>query len=174
MEVAMLKSIGSIDTTSLDQFSKENNIKDVDFIKIDIQGAELDVFKGGRETLKAVVAIVSEVEFIPIYVEQPLFGDVCSFLSENEFMFHKFLGLAGRSLKPVILADDPNFAVQHMWADAVFIKDILTIPQLTPQKLLKLGLLSFIYGSPDVAFHCFRLYDEWKQTNLSQQFLEMC
>ena len=66
-------------------------MKSVDFIKIDIQGAELDVFKGGVDTLKDVVAIVSEVEFIPHYIDQPLFGDVCSFLTEKGFMFHKFL-----------------------------------------------------------------------------------
>ena len=65
MEVAMLKSVSSIETVSLDCFVKENNIGSVDFIKIDIQGAELDVFQGGVNTLKDVVAIVSEVEFVP-------------------------------------------------------------------------------------------------------------
>lgn len=48
MEVAMLKSIESIETDSLDYFTKENSIESVDFIKIDIQGAELDVFQGGQ------------------------------------------------------------------------------------------------------------------------------
>lgn len=48
MEVAMLKSVGSVDTVSLDYFVKHNGIDTVDFIKIDIQGAELDVFKGGE------------------------------------------------------------------------------------------------------------------------------
>ena len=79
-EVVHLKSVRQIETVSLDFFAKNNNIAPVDFIKIDIQGAELDVFKGAVNVLKGVVTIVSEVEFIPLYVNQPLFGDVCSYL----------------------------------------------------------------------------------------------
>ena len=53
---------------------------------------------GGVGTLTDVVAIASEVEFIPLYIDQPLFGDVCAFLAKHDFMFHKFLGLCGRFL----------------------------------------------------------------------------
>src|SRR3989344_3894707 len=73
MEVAMLKSVGTIKTVSMDYFARENNIGHVDFIKIDIQGAELDVFQGGTSTLKNVLAIITEVEFIHHYENQPLF-----------------------------------------------------------------------------------------------------
>ena len=66
-------------------------------------------------------------EFLPIYNEQPLFGDVCTFLSSKNIMFHKFLGLSGRSLKPVILKNNINFPTQHMWSDAVFIKNIFKV-----------------------------------------------
>jgi len=173
MEVAMLKSVGSIETQSLDYFAKENTIDSVDFIKIDIQGAELDVFQGGTNTLKDVVAIVSEVEFVHHYVDQPLFGDVCAFLAEQEIMFHKFLGMAGRSLKPIVIANNPNFPTQHMWSDAIFIRDIFKLPALSPSKLLKLGLLAFIYGSPDVTFQCFKNYDEKKGTNIHQSLFDI-
>ena len=76
------------------QFLKDQKIETIDFIKIDIQGAELDVFRGAVNNLKSVLMIISEVEFIHHYVNQPLFGDVCSFLDNNNLMFHKFLGLA--------------------------------------------------------------------------------
>ena len=173
MEVAMVKAVESVETVSLDYFARENGIDSVDFIKIDIQGAELDVFQGGSETLKDVVAIVSEVEFIHHYLEQPLFGDVCAFLAEHELMFHKFLRTGGRSLKPIILGNDPNLPVQYIWSDAVFIRDVLKIPELPSDKLLKMGLLAFLYGSPDVAFTCFKQYDEKKGTGLHKKFLEV-
>ena len=38
--------------------------------------------------------IVSEVEFVEQYINQPLFGDVSSFLKKQDFMLHKFLGFA--------------------------------------------------------------------------------
>ncbi len=173
LEVAMLESVTSMDTVSLDYFLAQHGINDVDFVKIDIQGAELDVFKGGTSALENVVTIVTEVEFIPLYYKQPLFGDVCAFLTTQGFMFHKFLGLAGRTLRPVVIGDNANFATQHMWSDAVFIPDILTLAALPSEKLLKTGVLSYIYGSPDVTYRCFEVYDERHQSTLCRQFLEL-
>jgi FkbM family methyltransferase len=169
MEVATLTSQDVIRTVSLDNFARQHGLDDVDFIKIDIQGAELDVFEGGVETLAHVVAIVSEVEFIPHYIDQPLFGDVCAFLADQDIMFHKFLGVGGRALKPVVIANNPNFPSQHIWSDAVFIRHVTKIPDLPSDKLLKLGMLSFIYGSPDLAFYCFRHYDERHGTQIIQE-----
>lgn len=160
MEVAYLKSTTSVETVSLDFFCDNNDIHDIDFIKIDIQGAELEVFRGGTRNLSNIIAIVSEVEFVSHYINQPLFGDVCSFLSANDLMFHKFLSMSGRSLQPVVVENNPCFATQHMWSDALFIRNVLKLAELSPDKLLKLGLIAFIYGSPDVTFQCIKLYDE--------------
>jgi len=167
-----LKLTSSVDTVSLDQFGRDHAISDVDYIKIDVQGAELDVFQGGRGTLRDVVAIVAEVEFMPLYKGQPLFGDVCAFLSEQDLMFHKFLGLAGRALKPTIVNNDPFFAVQHLWSDAMFVRHILKLPTLTPKKLLKLAVLSHLYGSPDLIFHCLEIYDKQCGTQVLQKVLQ--
>jgi FkbM family methyltransferase len=172
-EVAYIKSIGEIKTVSLDHFARQNNIGSVDFIKIDIQGAELDVFHGGRDVLKQIVAMVSEVEFIPHYVDQPLFGDVCAFLDEQDIMFHKFLSLAGRALTPIVVGNSPNKGTQHIWADAVFIRDIYKIPELSPQKLLKLAILAYIYGSQDLTYHCFQHYDKLNGTDLKGLFFAL-
>ena len=159
LDVAMLKATCSVKTVSLDRFIHDNDIDSIDFVKIDIQGAELDVFKGGVKALQNVVLIVSEVEFISLYVDQPLFGDVCHYLADKGMMFHKFLTLAGRSIRPVIIQNNPNFATQHMWSDAVFIKDIQKLNTLSSDSLLKLGILGYMYGSPDLTFHCFQIYD---------------
>jgi len=173
LDVAKLKTKGRITTTRLDDFTHENNIRDADFIKIDIQGAELDVFKAGSNTLADVVCIVSEVEFIPLYENQPLFGDVCEYLIEQDFMFHKFLNLSGRTIKPVLMKNNENFASQHMWSDAVFIHDITKLDKLAPEKLLKLSILAFIYNSPDVCYHCLATYDTKSDTSIAQRFLQL-
>ena len=173
-QMAHLESVREIDTVSLDHFAKENKISPVDFIKIDVQGAELDIFQGARKTLRDVLAIVTEVEFIPHYIDQPLFGDVCSFLAKENFMFHKFLELAGRSLSPIVVEkNNPNKATQHIWSDAIFIRDIFKIPELMPDKLLKLGMLAFLYHSPDLTYYCFHHYDTKNGTDLKGSFLKL-
>lgn len=159
LEVSMLKKYGAVKTVSVDQFMRSQGISEIDFMKIDVQGAELDVFSGSVTTLSSIVAIVSEVEFIPLYHNQPLFGDVCSFLTGHGFMFHKFLGMGGRTLQPVVLNNNPNFATQQMWSDAMFIREIAGLAGLPTDKLLKLGLLAYLYQSSDVAYHCFSLVD---------------
>lgn len=166
LNVAQLKTMDTLDTQSLDTFIKDNDIGAIDFIKIDIQGAELKVFENGKSTLKDVLGIITEVEFIPLYENQPLFGDVTKFLSDNEFMFHKFLDLASRSLKPLLMNNNANMGSQHMWSDAFYVKSLFTLPQLDSKALLKLGIIAFLYGSIDLTHFCFNIYDERHQTDL--------
>jgi FkbM family methyltransferase len=171
LEVAKLRSISSVETVSLDWFTSNHGISGVDFIKIDVQGASLEIFQGGVQALRDVVAIVTELEFVPMYIDQPLFGDVCRFLSDQGLMFHKFEGIAGRTLRPTIVNDDPNFPIQQLWSDAVFVRDVLTLAQLSPRKLLKLALMAYLYESGDLVIHCLRLHDERCGTQLLQTFL---
>ena len=89
-EVAYLKEEVEIDTISLDYFIDIHKIGNIDFIKIDVQGAELDIFQGASKTLKNVLKIVCEVEFIPHYENQPLFGDVCNLCKKNFLTIYVF------------------------------------------------------------------------------------
>ena len=171
LHFAYLKNETEIETITLDNFISKNSIDNLDFIKIDTQGSELDIFNGGKNSLKNVVKIICEVEFVPIYEDQPLFGDVNKFLNENGFMFNKFLGLYGRALKPLILNKDLNKASQHMWSDAVFIKNIEVIQNLSDEKLLKLSILSAAYFSMDLTFFCLSIYDRRYSSNLAKNWI---
>jgi FkbM family methyltransferase len=172
-EVAFLKSESTIDTITLDDFIEDNNIGSVDFIKIDVQGAELDIFKGGKKTLDNVLKIICEVEFVHHYENQPLFGDICNFLATHELMFNKFLKLEGRSLKPMILNNNLNYASQHIWSDAVFIRHIQKIPLLNDEKLLKLSLLAAVYGSADLTVYCLSKFDERNGSLLAKEWMQI-
>ena len=52
------------------------NLKNIDFIKVDIQGAELKALNGAKETLKDVIGMEIEVEFQKMYEDQVLFGEI--------------------------------------------------------------------------------------------------
>ena len=70
----------TIDVTSIDTFKKENNVKKVDLIKMDIEGAELPALKGGIETIRKdrpqlVISIYHSLDDlieIPLYLHENL------------------------------------------------------------------------------------------------------
>jgi len=173
LNIAYLKNITEIKTISLDEFFNNHDLEYVDFIKIDIQGAELDVFKGGKKTLKKTLMIVSEVEFIELYINQPLFGDVSSFLKDQDFILHKFLGYGTRSLKPIILNENKNFGTQFLWSDALFIRDILNVSKLSNEDLIKSAVLSYIYKSPDLTYFYLMKLDEKNNSSFCNLFKEL-
>ena len=61
---------------------------DIDFLKIDIQGGELKVFQGGRNRLANALCIQTEIAFVPIYEDQPLFADQDSMLQSLGLRFY--------------------------------------------------------------------------------------
>ena len=85
-----IESVIDINVKTLD----ECGIESVNFIKIDIQGGELDVLKGSQKTLSRVLGLEIEIEFLELYSNQPLFGEVCSYLKTYGFEFIDFVTLA--------------------------------------------------------------------------------
>lgn len=79
----------TVPTKTLDALS----VSSPDFIKLDIQGAELEALLGAESTLSSCVGIELEVEFSEIYSGQPLFGEVSRFLTNSGFEFYDFLNL---------------------------------------------------------------------------------
>jgi len=76
--------------TTIQDWAKENNIEKIDVVWIDAQGAELMAFQGMGDLIKTIRVIHTEVEFLPIYIGQPLFPEVDVFIRSQGF---KFVGL---------------------------------------------------------------------------------
>ncbi len=93
-ELVRLVSTEPVMTVRLDDMPE---IRDVDFIKIDVQGAELAVLQNATRILPEVLLVQAEVEFVPLYRDQPMFADVDIFLRASGFQFHAFDGLCGRA-----------------------------------------------------------------------------
>jgi len=74
-----------LDCIPLDDFCQQERVDTVDFIKLDTQGSELEILRGGDKTLDGVFGVAVEVEFSPIYADQPLFGDIDAYLRSKGF-----------------------------------------------------------------------------------------
>ena len=161
----------SVNTVSLDYFLGQAGVDCIDFIKIDVQGAELEIFRGGEKALKNVAAIVSEVEFVPLYRDQPLYEDVSAYLRTQGFAFQKFLGMAGRSLLPIVFNGNVNHPHHHLWSDALFARDLLHLDHHSDEALFKLAVLMECYGSCDVSHFVLALLDKRRNTDFASLYL---
>ncbi len=98
-------------TNTIDNFCNENKINHIHILKIDVQGADLEVLKGSQQMLEEqkIDLIFIEVEFIQLYENQGLFHDISSFL--NSHNYHLF------SLYNLSVGKDG----QLIYGDAVFL-----------------------------------------------------
>lgn len=61
--------------------------------KIDVQGTELEVWKGIGELVDAIDVVLVEVSFVPFYEGQPLFAEVDTALREAQFALQHLYGV---------------------------------------------------------------------------------
>jgi len=85
----------SLETARLDTLLREVS---PDFIKIDVQGFEIEVLKGAEDILKGVQAVLIEVSLIATNQGAPLLSDVVAFMKTRGFEVCDVLELHRRPL----------------------------------------------------------------------------
>lgn len=76
----------TVQTSTLKQFCTDKNIAIIDFIHMDVQGAELMVLKGAKDFINHINMIWLEVEAVELYKGQPLKHDIENFMKQNSFL----------------------------------------------------------------------------------------
>jgi FkbM family methyltransferase len=156
-EWAAVKEKRPVTTHRLDDLPE---IAALDMLKIDVQGAEVSVFKGGRERLSRAVAVHTEVCFLSLYKGQPLFGEIDLELRSLGLIPHHIDNVHKRTILPVYDQSSPNsFVNQVIFADVVYIRDFTKVEAMDDEQLKHLAIVAYVcYGSFDLAAHClFRL-----------------
>jgi hypothetical protein len=69
----------------LDSYIEEYSIPLPDFIKIDVQGAELDVLEGGQKCLENATMVLLEVSIHRYNEKSPLFAEVIDYMNKHNF-----------------------------------------------------------------------------------------
>jgi FkbM family methyltransferase len=75
----------TVQTRRMDYFISKNNIKSIDFLKIDVEGLTYEVLSGFGKSIQMVKAVQVETEFLPIWKGQKTWSDVYKLLSIKGF-----------------------------------------------------------------------------------------
>ncbi len=167
LEVAFLDKTCPVEVTSLDRFMELENIPNIDFIKIDVQGAELDVFRGASRAMPQLLGLCTEVEFVELYEGQPLFGNVDAMLQKYDLQFYCFRDTGRRPIEGTAF----HSKAQLLWADAVYFPSLESIDRMPAEKLLKLSVLSSLYDAYDLSQYALKRFDEISGTHLMDDFV---
>ena len=143
-----------MDLVTLDTLDE---IPAIDFLKMDAQGAELDVARGGLSKLSETAVVIPEVAFYQIYEGQPMQGDVDAELRRQGFVLHKYLFQKG-TLLPSSQArrlHGRRARSQLIDGDAVYIRSMDDPGKVTDRTMLAMAILAdAVVGSPDLCLMC--------------------
>lgn len=79
-----LNIVEEIELTTLDDFCEANKIQHIDFMKIDVEGYELNILCGGSQLINAASVDFIQFEFgYPSIASRVFFKDIFSYLSGN-------------------------------------------------------------------------------------------
>jgi FkbM family methyltransferase len=79
-------------------------------LKLDVQGYELEVLKGGRQTLRLSEVVIMEASLLPYNEGAPLFADVVAFMHQEGFVTFDFCGQSRRESDLALFQTDIAFA----------------------------------------------------------------
>lgn len=106
-------AVGKIEvrTDTLDAVAAREEVTRIDVLKMDAQGAELSILRGGAELLKAgrIGVIFTEAQFRPLYENAGTFAQIATYLADYGFVLHNLFNI------------HHNQRGEACWCDAMFV-----------------------------------------------------
>jgi FkbM family methyltransferase len=162
-------------TEKLDVVVEKEMIEDIDFIKLDTQGTELNILKGPEKSLLPNILMVeSEVEFQEAYENQPLFPELDIYLREHNFT----LFYLNRVYERISTLNSNKYGYSKgllTFGDVLYVKSISASQDFSSEKIVKFIVLLANYGYYDYAREVFKLNESKlsEYTPLLNQLLQI-
>jgi FkbM family methyltransferase len=135
-----------VETIRLDDVAE---IADCDFLKVDVQGGELDVLKGAPRTLAKAVAVHIEIEFSEVYENQPLFADIDTHLRAAGFELIDIVNAGYATTRGLIR---PSSRSRLLWGEAIYMRRPDLLAGMGADKILRAAAIAHVnYGMHDIA-----------------------
>jgi FkbM family methyltransferase len=108
---------------TIDSIVHDSGSESPDFLKLDVQGYELEVLKGAERTLADVEVILAELNFLDIHKGVPLVSDVLAWLAKRDFVAYDVCGLTRRPFDSslwqadfICVRRDSRFRASKRWS----------------------------------------------------------
>lgn len=118
----------------------------IDFLKLDIQGFELEALKGGEAALARTLVVHCEAAFAEIYKDQCFFSEIEIFLRARGFAF---IDIAHAHRGGYIVPSGIVRGDRLLWADAVFFKEPDGLTR--SERAIQAVIAQYVYGKRALA-----------------------
>lgn len=166
-----------VDSISLDDWATRERVADLDYLKIDIEGAELELLEASPRALEQSVGVSVDVIFHEDWIGAPVFSDIDVFMRRNGFSLYELRGLK-RNFQydsPIECRNEKGELMgQVACADAIYLRDFFEYPSfpLGVEKTLKLIVAAEINGQVDYAFELLHHLRRTSDTTESRHTLD--
>jgi FkbM family methyltransferase len=129
---------------------------DIDLLKIDCQGYEVEAMRGAEKRLADTVAIIPEVRFMQLYENEPNLCGLDSYLRSQGFMLHKFLFVKSTLINHSRFGKLPKEMTlnQTVDGDAVYIRNPVS-PEMATERVKNLAIFAdAVFSSFELAIRC--------------------
>lgn len=146
----------TVETRSLKEAVADAGHARVDYLKLDVEGAELSILESSPAIVGELLAVKTEVAFVPPRIDQPLASDVEAFMRARGFQLMAIIEPAhwrrvSGPVDPFVGAGDPPYAKgQIIHADYLFMRAAASVEDDVP-KAIRLALLNMAFGYFDHA-----------------------
>lgn len=166
LNVTNLVSTKTVEISTLDDWTQKKGISQIDFMKLDVQGAELNVLQGAEKTLQSVRMLEVKVQFNPLYQGVPLFGNVDQFLRQRGFSLWSIKNFSHYRMSGIDLQTNTEKAVHYdyyteqfsgkdgqlYWADAFYVRNEIACQTPRPwETALKDACIAKVLGFEDLS-----------------------
>lgn len=158
-----------VDTLSLDEAVRSFGLVWPDYLKLNIEGMELAVLRSAPKAMQYLLAVKTEVAFVPFRLHQPIASDVDLFMREQGFALMDMISLThwrrhGWVIHPQVAREHiPYSRGQLVQGHYLYFRSPEWIASHHPsstQGLLKAGLIALALGYLDhaeIVFHSLAL-----------------
>jgi FkbM family methyltransferase len=94
---------------TLDGLAQDRGVQPPFLLKLDVQGFELEVLRGGRSTLSAAEVVILETSLLPYNKGAPLLEEVIRFMQDAGFCIYDFCGQFRRETDHTLVQTDVAF-----------------------------------------------------------------